>query len=398
MSRKELLKRNRLKVVIFLLPFLAYPLAGCETLPKQSVLMQRQKEEFRMSAMELHIRIQQIAYRFSDVIEQTADQIMAESSDPMVRRNALLWKMNAIPAAYTAVFQPEPVVALLDTWAFTVQMAHYFEDGPGVEDFGQYHTIALEASKQLEKEIVDLVLAVSPEGDIKTVKIRPEVYSWAREHPIRSPLFSRVSVAREFTEAMAQSSKAIGVVGKLTIGMDEVANRLSLYGQYLPRQARWQAELLLAESNAKDGVKVNVDGVAELVESLDRVLPIIEQAPDLVARERTAAFKAIREERIATLNSIGVQRVATLNWLTKERIAVTDALQGERVAALATLREERIASLSDIEAISKRVIAGSLAETKGLIDHFFWRTAQLLVVLVIACLIVGVIIVRIAKK
>jgi hypothetical protein len=381
-----------------LLALMMYPLTGCETLPKQSVLLQQQGKEFRMSVTELRILIQQKAYRFSAVIEQAADEIMAKSSDPIIRRNALLWKMNAIPAAYTAVFQSEPVVALLDTWALTVQMVHYFEDGPGVEDFGQYHTVALEASKHLEEEIVDLVLAVSPTGDIKEVEIREEVYSWAREHPIQSPLFSRESVLAEFSEAMSESSRAIGVVGKLTVGMDDIVTRLSLYNEYLPRQARWQAELLLAESNAKDGVKVNVDGVAELIESLDRVMPIIEQAPDLVARERTAAFKGIREERIATLNSIGVQRVATLNWLTKERIAVIDALQKERGVALAALREERAASFNDIEAISNRIVSNSLAETKGLIDHFFWRTAQLLVVLVIACFIVGFIIVRIAKK
>ena len=396
MSPKEFLKFDRTKLVCCLFAAFVYPLSGCGTIPKQSPLMLQQKKVFRISATELHIRIQQMAYRFSDVIEEAANQIMAESSDPMVRRNALLWKMNAIPAAYTAVFQSEPLVALLDAWVFAVQMGQYFEAGRGKDAFGEHHTIALNASRELEAEIEDLARSVSPTGDISSIK--GDVHSWALEHPIESPLFARKTTVTEFADVLAKGAETLGVVGRVTFGIDELATRISLYNEFLPRQARWQAEFLLAESNAQDGVKVNVDGVAELAKSLDRVLPIIEQAPELVTRERAAAFKAIREERIATLNSIGVQRVATLNWLTKERVALTDALQGERVATLATLREERIASLREIEAIGNRVIVNSITETKGLIDHFVWRSAQLLVVLVIACFIVGVYIVRIAKK
>ena len=57
MSPKELLKTNRVKVVVFLVPFLAYPLAGCETLPKRSVLMQGEKKESICVKLKDNIRI-----------------------------------------------------------------------------------------------------------------------------------------------------------------------------------------------------------------------------------------------------------------------------------------------------------------------------------------------------
>ncbi|MHA1470454.1 MAG: hypothetical protein ACTSSP_07835, partial [Candidatus Asgardarchaeia archaeon] len=42
------------------------------------------------------------------------------------REKALLWKMYAIPLAKYAIFQQDPLAALVDAWAFCIQMKQYF--------------------------------------------------------------------------------------------------------------------------------------------------------------------------------------------------------------------------------------------------------------------------------
>ncbi|UCG13066.1 MAG: hypothetical protein JSU72_00800 [Deltaproteobacteria bacterium] len=396
MSAARLIQANHIKLIFLMVTILIFPLTGCQTTPKRHGLL-RKAPLIKVSGEELRIRVRYLAGTFSGTIEEAADQIIASSSDADIRRQALLWKTNAIPASYGVIFQPDPAAALLDTWAFTVQMVHYFEEGPGREKLGQYHYIALEASKRLETKVADLARSITTTGDISIPK--KIAYEWAGDHPIRGPQFSRESLVSEFAEVLAtEELSAFEAVGQLTIGMDDLAGQLTIYSEYLPRMARWQAELVLDEVVVKEGVRVTVEELNQLAVSLARVTSVLEQSPDIIAREREATLKALRRERVAVLKSIDDQRVATLRWLTKERIAATDSLTNERIAALAVLREERIDTLQEIEAMSYRIVAASLGESKVLIDHFFLRTAQLVGALLVGCLIISAVVTRGMKK
>jgi hypothetical protein len=65
-----------------------------------------------------------------------ADEIAAGTSDISVKRAAIRWKIEGVPALRNALFQPNPFTAVLDTWVLTYQMANYFESGPGRDEFG----------------------------------------------------------------------------------------------------------------------------------------------------------------------------------------------------------------------------------------------------------------------
>ena len=204
---------------------------------------------------------------------------------------------------------------------------------------------------------------------------------------------------KEFADIIAGSElTAYEAVGKLTMGMGDLAAWVAVYSTHLPNQARWQAELLLMESNARGGIGVRVEELAMISESLERVIPIVEKSPEIISRERGTVLKALREERVATLESINEQRIATLESIDLQRVSTLEWFTQQRIATIAALRQERIDATKDIEATSNRIIDTGFMSTEGLIDHFFLRTAQLLVGLLIFSLFIGIFAVRYIKK
>ena len=80
-----------------------------------------------ISAAELSSRNQSLLTLYSSEIEGAADKIILESPSPVARREALVWKAEAIPVLQTSLLNTDPVVAVADTWAFIFQMNAYLE-------------------------------------------------------------------------------------------------------------------------------------------------------------------------------------------------------------------------------------------------------------------------------
>ena len=97
--------------------------------------------------------------------------------------------------------------------------------------------------------------------------------------------------------------------------------------------------------------------------------------------------EAFRQERIETLSEIDKERKATLVYLTQERRAVVEALKTElnRIAEL--LKSERETTMVEMEETGNRII-----------DHFFVRVLQLMMIIIIVFIILGFIIFRIIAK
>jgi hypothetical protein len=123
---------------------------GCSTKgPRQTPIM-RQVGGVEVSSNELRVFIRDTSDRFAGVIEVSADEIIAGTDDPQVRYNALIWKSRAIPVGFDAVFQSDPLVAVLDSWAFAEQLRQYFTTGAGKDLFGDQQPIAIRATDLLE--------------------------------------------------------------------------------------------------------------------------------------------------------------------------------------------------------------------------------------------------------
>ena len=195
-------RRRRLYPHPALLLAAALAAASCSTAPPRQTAFMSGTENVDVTSMEVRIHAYGYAERFSARVETAADEILAVTEDADVARNALLWKMNALPAMHLAVFQPDPLIGFLDAWTLTVQMGDFFTTGAGRDAFGPLQSIAVEASEALERAVGEVIASVTVSGDApwgeRTVR------AWADSHPITSMEFLRETTASEFADVLGQ--------------------------------------------------------------------------------------------------------------------------------------------------------------------------------------------------
>jgi uncharacterized protein YjgD (DUF1641 family) len=164
--------------------------------------------------------------------------------------------------------------------------------------------------------------------------------------------------------------------------------RVQQIQQSLLKQARWQAELLLADVARQPVVDSLMGQVGRLNASVERITAVAEGAPDLIERERMAALLGVTNERIAVLSAI-----------TGERMAVLAAIDSQRIAIVGALHEERVATFRDAEASAQRLIDYTLNQRiELLIDHVLWRLFYGLLLLILVAFVAGLVLVTLARR
>jgi hypothetical protein len=393
MSDTNLLQRSlgrSLAIASAIALILASTTAGATKKQQQSFL--ENPEGIRISRAELRVRVRALALPFSGIIEEAADSIIVETTDPEVRRVVLRWKINGIPSMQAALFQARPLAALLDAWALTIQTRESVESGPASELSDKSEAIILQALNQMEMELVAIAKLLGPTEVVE--ELRSDVEAWAAANPIDASLATRNPTTGELARLTADNKVGIRrTVAAANETMGDLATRMDVYTAFLPKQARWQAEYLTAQMVAGEDVGSVLQEFIELSNAIERMTETVNLAPELIAAERAAVLEALQTERIAALESIDRALVTALEYLTRERVevfsthlqeervAIVAAIEKERTIALEALREERVAALDQVGVMTEEVVAESL---KGIVDHFFVRLAQLgLVVLLI---------------
>jgi hypothetical protein len=298
----------------------------------------------------------------SGSIVEAADRIRAGSTNRVIRREALLWKLEGVPALRETLFRPNPVTALLDSWALAWQMVDYFESGPGAEALGSSAEIAAGACRYLEGQIETVSASMTHSGDVADV--RRQVRKWAKENPIQDSIASRESILSQVTEVeIRQAFPVAEMVGTLAVTLDDLSRRIDVHTDQLLDQARWQAELLmidwavdyrldrvtlLAEDAAASIHEIEAT-VEELTPQVEATLEVAQSAPQLMSKERTAALAAADEEISRTIRFIHEERIEALQYLSREREeAVRDLKE--------TILEERLILTADLERISLEAV------------------------------------------
>ncbi len=355
---------------------IALATAGCPKPPAQSALI-RSVEGVNVTTEEMRLRVQTFGYHFAGVVEVAADEIGASTDDPAIKRHALIWKTYAIPAAYNAVFQSDPLAAFMDIWVLTVQMLDYFQVGIGKDIFGEQQQMARDAARLLEQEADSVGLSIAIGGGFARGEGLAD--TWARDHPIENHLFIRESTTKALATAMASGGRgAVSAIGSIEERVNDISAQFSVLTETMPKQIRWQGELLVDELVGVDQLKRSVARVDTLLASLQVLATIGADAENIIARERNALITALERERSILLSEIDRQRIETLEDAIEFRIAVLDAIEEERVAVLAAVEAERLAAIEDLRTLST-----------DFVDHAFWRAIQLLAGLVLTLGIVG---------
>ena len=354
---------------------------GCSVSMRAPRIDTRAETKVTVNANQARLKMRSLVGPMCGEIEQTADQIAAQTADPAVRRAAIRWKIEAVPTLSAALFQPEPMTAVLDTWVFFNQMADFFETGVGKKQLGDSAPVAVATCRRLEQEIADVFAAMTESGDVS--RVRAFAKSWAAAHPIRYAIPNRETALGRALEREVPWTWSTGeAVADITTSVDDLNRKLDVYSDHLFRQVRWEGQLLgddlkladvppLAERTAQS-VEKAATALDRIAPSFERVATVAEGAPALLTSERTAAFDGFGRELTRTIAFLQQERIEALKQITAERIAAVGDLTH-------TMSEERKALDQDIERVGLE-----------LVDHAVWRLAEL-VAATLACLGVGMV-------
>ena len=353
-------------------------------------------DDLAVNVQQVRLRIRALVEPYCGAIVESADRIAAGTTNRVIQREALLWKIEAVPAVREALFRPNPFVAILDTWVLIWQMTDYFENGHGKAAFGDAASTAATTCKYLEVRLAGVAASMSRSGNVDDG--REFARQWAAEHPIRHSIAGRESTLSDVMERQIQETFSMQEVAvNVAVTLDDLSRRIDIYSAQLLDQSRWQAELFAMDlardyqvekamplaKSAVQAAEKSIEVVNRIAPRLEAALETVESAPELVEQERAAAIGALQVELSRTLQFIQKERIAALTLLTHEREATL--LEVNRI-----LVEEHKALIDDMEQVSLK-----------LVDHGFMRLAQLvaafLVVLVVAFFLVMVMLKRSSK-
>ena len=381
---------------VVLVPVLLLLVAtGCTTIARQSPVMKATDAKFSVTAETMRIRTRSLAGPFAGRIEESGNKILFETDDPEVSRQALIWKAEGLPAVRAALFRPEPLTALLDTWALMEQLMDFFETGPGRERLGDWADVTRDASRVMRDEVMAVLEVMVREEDL--ARGEEFVNSWAAKHPITDSIAGRQSMMREVGIFKTKTGTGgLKIVGSLAVTMDDMLRQIEGYTATIPKQVRWEAQLAILEMAGPENIARSVDLLPVLLDTAEAVAGHVQDLPSLVSHEREEVLNALRRERIEslvflrqerleTLAQLSAERVAVLEHTEQLRVAVTDALHTEVALINEMIQEQRAQTMLEMESIAERTVDGTFERAADLVDHVFLRVLLALALIFIGC-------------
>jgi hypothetical protein len=304
----------------------------------------------------------------------------------------------------SCLLNTDPVAAVLDTWAFIFQMTAYMERPTSRQKLGKSYPVVAETLRNMDAEMEQIVLLGAPTANV--TDLRQRVRAWAEAHPIQDSLAGRQSVDPDVIQKVGQSDLGMTAsIKTLAEGLGDFTARMDSYNVYLPKQARWQAQLLLTDFTHDPQISAVLSNVAALSNTAEEASTSIDRMPDLIDQTREAvkadvegqrlfAQTFFQDERLKTLLALQQERIATVGAMHEERLAATSELRAERQAALQTLREQEIAVMNELEDLSKKSIQDADARGRSLINYIFLRALELMLLTLGLCSVVGWIFLR----
>ena len=353
--------------------------AGCMSVRSPSGLLEQTAPATNLSSRKLRVLLTDYVPQFGDRIEQAADEILSQTSDPQIRRNALLWKSNAISACFRAASRPDPLAAYLDVWVLCRQMTQFLEQPSPNPVFGPWQAQAWETSRQLEAPLAQIRAMLSSNTPLD----ERFVEAFARDHPITSLYFDRASLAAPFIEDVEEPTRdMLDVVAEVSENLAEMQKLSAIYADFVPKQARWQAELLLLAATEDTGLLAKpLYNLGLASQAMDRLATSGETVPQLVERERDALHEIVRAERTETMAQIDQMRNATVAALRRERSVILQSFHDERRAFNRDLEGTVGGSIDKIDALIDQR-ARELSQVAERVAERLWqRVLQLLLLI-----------------
>jgi hypothetical protein len=324
---------RRPRAAVFIASVLLLATAGCNTLGQGSSLQISGMSQ--VTLLELRELLNDFAGRFTARVKAAAMHIVENTDDLQIRRRTAHWKLLAVTACRTSVHDQRPFAGLADVWVFSIQMRRYFEEGDGASIFGEWTSIAADASREIEKDITDVASKVlTPE---QHARAQSAATDFATANPIAGP-FARQSARAQLVRGSDSSSLRwlttlplapfTGFLDEHAKAIQEfavVAGEFTEVARYTPEIARWQLELLLYDVEERLSVKTAIESIRTLSESSRSIAESAEKLPEELHRELAGVLEDVESKQ------------AGLRETLKEARATIEAFEaplerGERIA------------------------------------------------------------------
>jgi len=339
--------------------------------------------DFRVEG--LRTRMQEYSITFAAEVDRAATSIERRASDAAIRRNALLWRLRAIPEMRKACFRSGPVAALVDAWILARQMDRFFADGDGAAAFGTFQPEAVEVSRRLVSRLREIGDSITVSRDATVQLERTVVDPWLAQHALHDLTFARESPIARFADLARARGDAFESVGTIEEVLTNLSTQLRIYLGDLPRQVRGEIDLLRTDALPPDEFASMQGDLHASTAAVTQIAATVGGLPDLVRGERQLAFDEVGRQRILVMQGVAVertqvidamtrlfaaehtqllrdvewQRKATLDWATSERREATAAVRQHITEALLALRRERAGMVDDmrrlVDVVSLRV-------------------------------------------
>jgi hypothetical protein len=349
---------------------LTVSLLGCGGAPPKPALMANMAKD-DVTVTQLRAINYEYAAHFAQLVAMCVTDIVEHNDDPQVRDRAYQWRMWASPQARAAAFDQDPFVGLLELWVLAAQQRHYLTEGGGKSYFGDQQGCALDTTKGLEEEAGRIVAAVVKDEQ------RDDLYEggreWVEEHPIEGQLFVRPTARADLSRLVPEKEQGgLKAVGSIEETFRDLNDRITILTVQMPVEARWQAEYL-THSLFEERVQEPTDSMLDAMETMTDFLGEFE-------------------------GTLAAQTTTLLDGFARERVAVFDAVGEERAEILAAVEEERTAVMEKLDDQLLEVTTELDQMGRGLIDHFFVRLIEVLVVVGVASFLTVLLVLAVLRR
>jgi hypothetical protein len=343
---------------------------GCNTTPSKPTLMANTAKQ-ELSVYQLRAIDYEYAARFAQLVAATSQEIVENTSDTSVREHALQWRLWAMPQARSAAFDQDPLAGFLELWVLAVQQRDHFTDGAGKSVFGTQQEVAVATARHLEREIEELAATVLTDDNLE--RIRDVVHEWSGENPIEGQLYVRPTARADLASFFSpEHHGGLKAVGSMEETVRDISDRISILSSQVPFEVRWQAEYLI-EALFEERVHDRIDSI---VGSLDEFTGFLDSFEGTLSAQTQALLSGIEQERITIFTAV-----------ENERTAIVEAIEGERRTVLDKLDSQMNQASERLETVGR-----------GLIDHFFTRLIQILVISGIVVFLIVLLVLAVVRR
>ena len=243
-------------------------------------------KKLRIPPQELRIRVRALIRPTLGIVEESADRSLRETTDPVVRRGIVVFKIETTTTLLSAMLRNDALLALADAWAYAFQVENFLARPEVAAKYGKNAPEAAAAMVLIRARFREF--AGSLQADITGDSFEAKVREWAEHNPIEGALHRRPSVDTQFADVLAASGSkgALAALGNLEETTSDVMTRLDLYTMYLPRLVRWETELAVDDLAQGIDPKALVADVDRASQAADRIAAVAEAVPEMVAREK----------------------------------------------------------------------------------------------------------------